>query len=259
MLVALAATAKEKASNLSNGPEVYVSRRTPDVDLLSQWRSKLEEMIADLDGVDPRHRESETVVIEGDSRRCDQILPGGQQRFSLTVTSPPYPAEHDYTRNFRLELAIGGFVNDLSGLRSIKRRMLRSDSKGLYKGDDDGKLIRGFAPIARVIDEIQQEAAGRTHGFARQYPRVVAEYFGGLVAHLGSLYQVMVPGARCVLILGDQQSFLNVPIATAELLASFIKSAEIGFQVRDMVVVNQRWSTTRKRHLAENALILRRV
>ena len=258
LMTALAASARDDVSNLSGGPEVYVrqnGQRRGDV--ITAWLRRVDQMIEDLDSVDGRSPEVSTSVIEADSRDCRSALQG-QHRFSMLITSPPYPTEHDYTRNVRLELAITGHVRDLASLRKIKRSMVRSNSKAIYKEDSDHKVLtRADVEVGNIVERLRKKAERRTDGFAQQYPKVVAEYFGGMIRHLADVRRFARKGATYALVLGDQQSFLGVPIRTANVLASLItRRPELRLSVREIITIRKRHSVRLNRHLSENVLIL---
>ena len=81
-----------------------------------------------------------------------------KRQFSALICSPPYPTEHDYTRNCRLELALLGFVIDRATLRKIKFDMIRSHTKGIYATDKDSMQVLGNAEIQSLVNRIRQKS-----------------------------------------------------------------------------------------------------
>jgi hypothetical protein len=118
----------QHASNVKFGPEIYCAAPKTDVAVFSGFNRRLEQVAGDLDIVEsfPRVR---ATVVEGDSRRSSRFLRG--RSFTHCICSPPYPTEHDYTRNSRLELAFLEHVNDIDSLRKIKK----SDDPFPHKGN----------------------------------------------------------------------------------------------------------------------------
>src|SRR5260370_41471049 len=113
-------------------------------------------------------------LFEGDARECDKTLPKSDRKsFAAVISSPPYPAEHDYTRNTRLELALLGMVTDRASLRAIKKKMLRSHTKGIYKGDRDKTLIESNQSIQKIARKLEVKAKTKDHGFAPLYSTVI--------------------------------------------------------------------------------------
>ena len=146
-------------------------------------------------------------------------------------TSPPYPNEKDYTRTTRLETVLLGFVRDKRELQKLKRTMVRSNTRGVYKGDDDHEWISGFKEIARIADEIEARriAMRKTSGFERLYATVTKLYFGGMARHLVDLRPALKKGAMLGYVVGDQASYLRVMIRTEQILGWIAKG--LGYEI----------------------------
>jgi len=171
-------------------------------------------------------------VILGDARKCPgEIEPAS---VDFVFTSPPYPNEKDYTRTTRLESVLLGFIRDRTQLRSRKQNLLRSNTRNVYKADDDDRLILGHQDILDVSERIEQRRIelGKTSGFEKLYSRVTRLYFGGMARHLKELQTVLKPGAILAYVVGDQASFLRVMIRTGRLLAQVAES--LGYEVVDI-------------------------
>jgi DNA modification methylase len=244
------------ASNVKFGPQLYCSTAKADVDVLSGFQIRVRQIAKDLDVVSGLEH-SRAQVRCGDSRNLRPILPSKPRRlFDAVICSPPYPAEHDYTRHTRLELAFLELVRDNDSLRSIKRNMIRSHTKGIYKSDAEGVAVKDHHLIAPLVKEIELRARTKTYGFARLYGKATLEYFGGMRRHLVSVHSLLRPNGKCAYVVGDQTSYLQVHIPTAEILASLAE--EVGFDVVGIDRWRGRWSTATSRIVDENILILAR-
>jgi hypothetical protein len=157
LMLALISEVLRGASNVKFGPELYCAQRKQDADVFQGFHDRVIIMAHDLDTVSALVAPAVNVV-RGDSRDCEtavkQIAPGP---YSAIICSPPYPGEHDYTRNARLELAFLEEVFDRASLQSIKRTMLRSNTKGYYKGDNDAAWIEGNSQIAELTEELSEK------------------------------------------------------------------------------------------------------
>ncbi|MGA7218116.1 MAG: hypothetical protein WBX38_07370 [Candidatus Sulfotelmatobacter sp.] len=253
LTLALVAETVGGSSNVKFGPELYCGKRKRDCAVFSQFETRVRKMCNDLTLVCGTKYGTAT-VLQGDARDCGLYI-GPEQRFSALISSPPYPAEHDYTRNSRLELALLGFVTDRETLRTIKGTMIRSHTKGIYVKDNDAVLMADHKQIQALVVAIDERALTKTYGFARLYSRVLCEYFGGLKRHFRSVFPLMWPGSMCAYVVGDQTSYLQVHIPTAELLADIAK--DCGFEHVTTRRWRTRWSTTLSRHVAENILLLK--
>jgi len=239
------------ASNVKFGPEIYCSKRKVDVDVLSGFANRVHQMVDDLRLVANCDSAPPAVVVRGDARKCGTLLRA--RKFDRCICSPPYPTEHDYTRNARLELAFLEQVTDIESLRAVKKSMIRSHSKNIYKSDRDNDKsdIGAHEAIVKLAAKLRRKVKG-THGFVELYPDVVLQYFGGMKHHFKSLKKILAPGARCAYVVGDQSSYCGVHIPTADLLGTVLKS--LGFVDISIVNWRGRWSTSRSQEVDENIL-----
>lgn len=256
LMLALIAEVVNGASNVKFGPELYCAQVKTNHDVINGFNKRIESMVQDL--VKTTNLKSKKAdVILGDSRCCEDIAQMSKYNsFNAIICSPPYPAEHDYTRNARLELAFLEEVQDRDSLRTIKRGMIRSHTKGIYKGDNDAKQVANYKVIQSLAEILKRKGRQKTHGFARLYPQVVQEYFGGMKRHFISVAPHLISGAKCAYIVGDQSSYLQVHIPTAEILASI--AAKVGFKVLGIKHWRTRWSTTMSNKIDENILLLQK-
>jgi tRNA G10 N-methylase Trm11 len=243
--LALVSCIVETVANVRFGPEIYVVRGSGSHDVLRAFTAKVSAIVDDLRAISALHDVGRCWVLEGDSRQCDVLLrEAGFDHVDFVITSPPYPTEKDYTRNTRLELVYLGFVHDRESLRRIKARMVRSHSKGIYKGDNDGRLVADLPYVKALADELRRKITGKKYGFAKLYPRIIEEYFGGMYRHLISLSQVLRPGGKAAYVVGEQCTYLQTFTPTGTILAQLAELPEVGFRVDDVVVWRVRQGTT---------------
>ncbi len=259
--LALASCMVESVANVRFGPEIYVVSGSGHYDVLSEFQAKVSDMLEDLQTVQKIIRPGKATVITGDSRKCAPLLEKhGVVRVNFVITSPPYPTEKDYTRNTRLELVYLGFVHDRQSLRSIKKQMVRSHSKGVYKADKDGRFVAQIPEIRAIADELREKIQDKTYGFAKLYPRIIEEYFGGMYLHLRSLSQILEPGGKAAYVVGEQRTYLQTYTPTGKLLGLLAERPEIGFRIEDIPVWRVRRGTTGSGDaLKEEIVILKKV
>ena len=253
-LLALAKLLPSEIGNLRFGPEVGVGVIKQDAPVVSAWLSQVWRMANDL-GALSAMRETPAKALAGDARDIGGLL--APQSVDAVICSPPYPNEKDYLRIVRLESVLLGFIDDQPHLRTLKKRLVRSNTRGVYKGDEDDKWIRSNRNIARVADEIESRriALGKDSGFERAYHRVTRLYFGGMARHFQSLSRVLRPGARLAYVVGDQASYLRVMIRTAKLLAEVAESQ--GYEIEGIDLFRTRHATATGEQLREEVLLLR--
>jgi DNA modification methylase len=253
-LLALAKAVVFDISNLHFGPEVGVGPTKEDAAVVSSWLREVLAIADDLRELRARRR-TEAVVHLADSRQLRAVLP--PESVDAVITSPPYPNEKDYTRTTRLESVLLGFLHNKAELRTLKRSLVRSNTRGVYKGDDDHLLVAEHGAIERIATAIEARRIelGKTSGFERLYARVTKLYFGGMARHLKELQVVLRPGAQLAYVVGDQASYLRVMIRTGELLEDIAKS--LGYEVIDRELFRTRLATATREQLREEVVVLR--
>jgi DNA modification methylase len=196
-----------------------------------------------------------TTVHRADSRSAINLLEPNS--IDAVITSPPYPNEKDYTRTTRLESVLLGFINNKTDLRALKYNLLRSNTRNVYKADDDDQWVSDHPEIQRIADEIEARRIelGKTSGFERLYARVTKLYFGGMARHLAELRSVLRPGAHLAYVVGDQASYLRVMIRTGRLLADIAQS--LGYELIGIDLFRTRLATATKEQLREEVVLLR--
>ena len=203
----------------------------------------------------PTENAGSSIALHADARQVQDYLE--PQSIKAVITSPPYPNEKDYTRTTRLESVLLGFVRNRSELQALKRGLIRSNTRNIYKGDDDDRWIAAFPEIHRLAQQMEERRIelGKTSGFERMYPRVTTLYFGGMARHLADLRPVLKPGAMLAYVVGDQASFLRVMIRTGQILADIAKS--LGYEVVGIDLFRTRLATATKEQLREEVILLR--
>ncbi len=254
-LLALANSTVKYSSNLHFGPEVGVSRKKKDdSNVIEDWYNCIIQMVKDLETVNPEDY-LQTQIYQGDSRELDKfLLPGS---INAVFTSPPYPNEKDYSRTTRLESVLLGYIKNKEELRALKKTLLRSNTRNVYKGDDDDRYIGNNKKILRIADEIEQRRIelNKTSGFEKLYHKVTKLYFGGIARHLTNLKPFLSNNACLGYVVGDQASYLQIHIPTGQLIAEIAES--LGYEVISIDLFRTRFSTTTKKDMNEEVVYLK--
>lgn len=256
LLLSLLGLMVPSISNMRYGPEIYVSTKRRDVDVIELFAEKVEENLDDLAKLRTEQtRATESKVVLGDA--VNGTLESMRARsINFVLTSPPYPCEHDYTRMTRLELVLGGCVSSQAEIRSIKQRLIRCCTRNIYADDFLVRHITRFPAIRDLIAQIEREARHHSHGFARLYSRVVGEYFGGMLLHFEKISRLLRAGGKCAYVVGDQASFFSIQIKTAEVLARLAASVNSGLKTTDLVKLRSLRGTTGKRRANHEWLLV---
>lgn len=255
-LLALAKHIVYSYSNLKFGPEVGISRKKKEsVDVVEIWLSEIKRMEADLEYW--KHYSSTFADISlGDARSITKKDYFG--KVDCVITSPPYPNEKDYSRTTRLEAVILGFISTKDDLRNIKKGFIRSNSKNVYRSDNDAQYISNIGSINKLSNEIEERRLelGKTSGFEKLYASVVKQYFGGMARHLSELKPYLRNGASLAYVVGDQASYFQIPIRTSVLLGEVAESIG-GYRVDRVDTFRKRFATATETWLNEDVLVLK--
>ncbi|MEL6935652.1 MAG: DNA methyltransferase, partial [Cyanobacteria bacterium J06607_17] len=195
------------------------------------------------------------IVQLGDARQPQRhIAPGS---VDVVITSPPYPNEKDYTRTTRLESVLLGFLENKAGLQAVKHTFVRSNSRSVYRDDDDDRWIQNYPQILEIARTIEQRRAdlGKTSGFSRLYARATKLYFGGMARHLANLRSRLRPGAQLAYVVGEQASYLQVHIPTGSLLA--LIAQDLGYELIGIDLFRTRRASKTEVNLREEVVLLR--
>lgn len=253
-LLALAKALVFSISNLHFGPEVGVGSTKLDAPVITAWMACVAAMANDLKELTGRNQ-TEAIVHRADARSVATVL--APASIDAVITSPPYPNEKDYTRTTRLESVLLGLINNKAELRSLKQGLIRSNTRNVYKSDEDDLWVDEHKEIQRIAAQIEARRIelGKTSGFERLYGRVTKLYFGGMARHLAELRAVLRPGAQLAYVVGDQASYLRVMIRTGQILAEIAQS--LGYEVIGIDLFRTRLATATKEQLREEVVLLR--
>lgn len=253
-LLALAKALVTTVGNLEFGPEVGVGPAKADAPVVATWLRLVNQMASDLH-ILKAFAAVPAVPHHADSRDIAKFV--SPNSIEVVITSPPYPNEKDYTRTTRLETVLLGFITSKKELQALKRTMVRSNTRGVYKGDTDDHHVADHTEIQRIADAIEARRIElqKTSGFERLYAKVTKLYFGGMARHLADLTQVLRPNAHLAYVVGDQASYLRIMIRTGRLLASIAES--LGYEVVRIDLFRTRLATATREQLREEVVVLR--
>jgi DNA modification methylase len=254
-ILALGKALVSAIGNLRFGPEVGVGTIKQDVPVVASWLQEVRRMSSDLQIIHDKEDYPKTHIHHADSREVSRVI--APKSIHAVITSPPYPNEKDYTRTTRLESVVLGFVEDMAQLRTFKKSLLRSNTRGVYKTDNDDAWVANVDEIQQLAEKIEARRIelGKTSGFEKLYARVTKLYFGGMARHFHELTNVLKPGAKLAYVVGDQASYLQVLIRTGQLLATIAERE--GYIVERLDLFRTRFATATQSELREEVLVLR--
>lgn len=203
------------------------------------FRKKVREAALQIGGmgrVDPGHRKEFNVKL-GDINRLGELFPDLRAAVDLVVTSPPYATALPYLDTDRLSLVVLGLLprnqhksaeEEMIGTREVTERR-RKELWAQYKRE------RSRLPqsITELVDRIADAYDSPVVGFRRRnLPALLGTYFIRMKSALGQIQQVLRPGARAFVVVGNNSTIsqgTRVEIPTDHLLSDIAR--QLGFTV----------------------------
>ncbi|MDM8517806.1 hypothetical protein QUF76_16545 [Desulfobacterales bacterium HSG16] len=147
-------------------------------------------------------------------------------------------------------------MEDIKELRYFKKTLVRSNTRGVYKGDEDHIWISDNERIQKLAYDIEKRRIelNKTSGFEKLYSTVTKLYFGGMAKHFLTLKKVLKPGAKLAYVVGDQASYLRVMIRTGSILAEIAQS--MGYELIRIDLFRTRKATATRSELREEVVLL---
>jgi len=251
--LALAAVLRP-ASNMKLTPHAFGSRVVKqDAPVLSLFAQKITKMRDDLDFVhaldNPLGRSQ---VIECDAK-CARGVASELLPASLAITSPPYLNNLDYTMQTRMELFFLRFVQSMEELRTLRKAMVTCDAKAMYKDVTDHEEVQSIASVKGVAERLEE--AHRSKKWGWDYAFMTRQYFGGMMKVFRTVADMLKPGARFVLIVGES-AHSGVKVAVPEILGEL--GEMVGYRLEDITLLRSRRSSSHDFQLSESAVVLKR-
>lgn len=158
------------------------------------------------------------------------------------IFSPPYANSFDYFESYKLELIMGGFVDNLEQIRSLRKKAIRSfvgtrnEFNKLFLVDLIAKEIENAIPKKEV-------RTGKTDHRTRKVPNMLKGYFSDMRSVLIQCNKTLNVGKK-VFIVVDQSSYLGKIVPT-DLILAFL-AEEIGFKVKRIIECRKARTSTQQ-------------
>ena len=171
----------------------------------------------------------------------------------FAITSPPYPNDLEYTRQTRLELYLLDFVKSMEDVAKIKKKMVKSSTKLIFKESNSSKFVDEFSSIDNISKKIAMKLKDKSWGW--DYPRMVKEYFGDMYLCLRETKKILKKDAKFILVCGDQ-TIQGVFIPVCDILLEIAK--KLGYSEIKKEKYRVRRSTGHNIPLPEDLVILKK-
>lgn len=130
-------------------------------------------------------------VIEGNALDLASLV---SKEFDSIVFSPPYANRFDYFESMKVELWFGGFVQQTSELRNLRKASLRS-----HLSADMARPKVRFQELESLIGLMDQKSSSWRMGV----PELLRGYFSDIVEVLKQCRLRLAPGGACFVVVGN--------------------------------------------------------
>jgi hypothetical protein len=211
----------EPVSNrVKDGNGIKISRTKKIIDdVFGYYEDKCRQMLGDI-----RHqRYCEATVIEG-SLLDDQVFNEVKKhQVGSIIYSPPYANCFDYLEVYKMEVWLGGFVEDYDGFAKYRDIALRSHVNSKFSLD----IKNRNSQVDTIADFI-----GTYNIWNKNIPSMLRGYFDDMHEIIRRSYAVSRSGALCAIVVANS-GYKGVVIPTDLLLADIAVSA--GYKVDKII------------------------
>jgi len=212
---------------------------------------KIQTKINQLKYINKNYKPSSTECINDSCLNSTKYLKNNSIDFAFT--SPPYPNDLEYTRQTRLELYLLDLVNNMSDISDIKKKMVKSSTKLIYKESSSEKYILDNKDIIDISNKIKEKLKDKVWGW--DYPRMVREYFGDMYLCLKHTKSALKKNSYFMLVCGDQ-TIQGIYIPVCDILVDMGK--DLGFTECTKEHYRDRRSTNHNMNIPEDIVILKK-
>lgn len=170
------------------------------------------------------------------------------------IFSPPYANCFDYTEIYKLELWFGGFVNDYSDLKSLRKKSLHSH----LNSDLNQENIITSDFLQKTLKELNGKRL-----WDKRIPKMLELYYGDMFNVINQCYKVLRKNGYCNIIIGNS-AYSGIVFPSDLLFADY--ASYIGFEIisveidRFIVPSSQQYNSLKKskKFLRESIVCLKK-
>jgi len=190
-------------------------------DPISYYEDKLFSMYSDLMGLE---RSNEKGLIFNGSILDEEITKKiKDKKISSVIFSPPYANCFDYAEVYKMELWLGGFVEDYSDFDNFRNPAIRSHV--------NTKFDKNIINKNKIVNDIA-ELISAYNIWNKDIPDMVKGYFDDMTEALKNIFRIMDSDSHCKIIVANS-GYKGVLVPTDLILADI--SQNIGFRVEKII------------------------
>ncbi len=220
-LLAFVAIVEPVSNRIKDGNGIKIAKnKKPVENVFEFFAAKVSSMIHDLATAEPVGLGKTIFGSILDDAAFAKIK---DHRFNAAIYSPPYANCFDYLEVYKMEMWMGGFVDEYSDFAQYRNASVRSHVNSSFS-----------KVIANVDKDVELVAAALTGVtlWNKNIPDMVAGYFDDMTGVLRRTFQVLNPGGASAIVVANS-SYQGLIVPTDLLLAKIAK--ELGFKVERIV------------------------
>lgn len=226
------------STRVKDGNGIKIARNKKRVDdVYDLYINKCKYMLADLEA---NNFDAETILIAGSMNVDENFNIIKEKQVGIVIFSPPYANCFDYCEVYKLELWMGGFVENYADFSKYRSIALRSHVNAKFN-----HLIRN--PNSDV--DLIADTVSCFNIWNKNIPDMIRGYFDDMTDIIKRLYKVMIPGAKCYIVVANS-GYRGVLVPTDLLLGDI--ASKNGFKVNDIIFARKIRASSQQMDLLHN-------
>ena len=240
--LAYIAIIEDCSNRKKDGNGIKISKNKKIIkNVVKYYTQKCNEMLTDL--------ENKTYSVESHtfwgSILDDKIFRRVKEfPIELVIFSPPYANCFDYCEVSKMEIWMGGFVDEYSDFGKFREKAIRSHVNAKF----DHKIMHSNNKVELIASLI-----GTYNIWNKNIPDMLRGYFDDMTEVLNRLYQLLKKGNCCYIVVANS-SYKEIVVPTDLLLADI--GENIGFKIKKIIHArNMPTSSQQSQKLSKNILL----
>jgi hypothetical protein len=220
-LLAFVSVVEPVSNRKKDGNGIKIAKnKKPIEDVFGYFSAKASAMIADLELVRPAGLGQ---TFFGSILEDETFSKVQNKKFDAAIYSPPYANCFDYLEVYKMEMWMGGFVNEYSDFARYRGASVRSHVNSSFS-----KVIQNRnEDVAIVVSAL----TGVTL-WNKNIPDMVAGYFDDMTGILRRIYDLLKPGGASAIVVANS-SYQGLIVPTDLLLAEIAQG--LGYKVEKII------------------------
>lgn len=186
------------------------------------FRDKVHQILNDISDVSTGFS-AKSYVFTGCANNicdyCQHIQQQTNKAIGCIIFSPPYANSFDYFESYKLELFLGGFIDEKKGINSYRSTAIRSFIGGAKEQHPD-KYVELLAQEIADSIPVKEAATKKKDARTRKVPQMIMGYFKDMEDVIDGCYKSLRTNGRCYIVI-DQSSYLGKIVPSDLLFAYF--------------------------------------